>query len=150
MSFQVVKRLTVSANAANNETDIKDNRKYFLPKTKIENYNVLINRRNLYDQPVDDSIKQYDEVRKVSTGQGDDYATGCLLNYAHFKENYRLIVVDLSKQKALDADPRAIQQIVFQRVGGGADNTKRLYTVLKKSKETVLEFYKVTKSFVRI
>ena len=110
----------------------------------------MINRRNLYDQPVDDSIKQYDEVRKVSTGQGDDYATGCLLNYAHFKENYRLIVVDLSKQKALDADSRAIQQIVFQRVGGGADNTKRLYTVLKKSKETVLEFYKVTKSFVRI
>ena len=73
----------------------------------------MINRRNLYDQPVDDSIKQYDEVRKVSTGQGDDYATGCLLNYAHFKENYRLIVVDLSKQKALDADSRAIQQIVF-------------------------------------
>ena len=110
----------------------------------------MINRRNLYDQPVDDSIKQYDEVRKVSTGQGDDYATGCLLNYAHFKENYRLIVVDLSKQKALDADPRAIQQIVFQRVGGGADNTKRLYTILKKSKEAVLEFYKGTKSFVRI
>ena len=52
-------------------------------------------------------IKQYDEIRKVSTGYGDDYTTGCLLDYAYFKDNYRLIAVDLSKQKALDADPRA-------------------------------------------
>ena len=155
-SFQGVKRLFVLAyviaagDNAGQEAGIKDNKKYFLPRGEIKNYNVLIDGRNFYDQPINDLIKQYDEVRKVSTGQGDDYATGCLLNYAHFKENYRLIVVDLSKQKALDADPRAIQQIVFQRVGGGADNTKRLYTILKKSKETVLEFYKGTKSFVRI
>ena len=96
-------------------------------------------------QPINDLIKQYDEVRKVSTGQGDDYTTGSLLDYAYFKDNYRLIVVDLSKQKALDADPRAIQQIVFQGVVGGDDNTKiSLYTILKQSKETVLEFYKGT------
>ena len=69
-------------------------------------------------------IKQYDEVRKVSAGQGDDYTMGCLLDYAYFKDNYRLIVVDLSKQKALDVDLRAIQQIVFQGVIGEADNTK--------------------------
>ena len=104
----------------------------------------MIDGRNFYDQPINDLIKHYDEVRKVSTGQGDDYTTGCLLDYAYFKDNYRLIAVDLSKQKALDADPRAIQQIVFQGVVGGApDNTKiRLYTILEKSKETVLEFYK--------
>ena len=54
-------------------------------------------------------IKQYDEVRKVSTGHGDDYTTGSLLDYAYFKDNYKLIAVDLSKQKALGADPRAIQ-----------------------------------------
>ena len=90
-------------------------------------------------------IKQYDEVRKVSTGYGDDYTTGCLLDYAYFKDNYRLTAVDLSKQKALDADPRAIQQIVFQGVVGGANNTKiRLYTILEKSKETILEFAKGT------
>ena len=65
---------------------------------------------------------------EVSTGYGDDYATGCLLDYAYFKDNYRLIAIDLSKQKALDADPRAIQQIVFQGVAGGDDNTRiRLY-----------------------
>ena len=90
-------------------------------------------------------IKQYDEVRKVSTGHDDDYTTGSLLDYAYFKDNYKSIAVDLSKQKALDADPRAIQQIVFQGVVGGENNTKiRLYTILEKSKETILEFAKGT------
>ena len=149
-SFQGVRRLfvlayVVAAGAANDEAGIKDNKKYFLPRGEIKNYNVLIDGRNFYDQPINDLIKQYDEVRKVSTGYGDDYTTGCLLDYAYFKDNYRLIAVDLSKQKALDADPRAIQQIVFQGVVGGDDNTKiRLYTILKQLKETVLEFYKGT------
>ena len=89
--------------------------------------------------------KKYDEVRKVSAGHGDDCTTGSLLDYAYFKDNYRLIAVDLSKQKALDAEPTAIQQIVFQGVVGGDNNTKiRLYTILKQSKETMLEFYKKT------
>ena len=83
-------------------------------------------------------IKQYDEVRKVSTGHGDDYTTGSLLDYAYFKDNYRLIAVDFSKQKALDADPRAIQQKVFQGVVRADDNTKiRLYTILEQSKENM-------------
>ena len=68
-----------------------------------------------------------------------------MLNYAYFKDNYRLIAVNLSKQKNLDADPRVIQQIVFQRIAGGDYNTKIwLYTILEKSKETVLGFYKGT------
>ena len=101
--------------------------------------------KKIYDQPINELIKQDDEIKKVSTGQGDDYTTGCLLDYAYFKDNYRLIAVDLSKQKALDADPRAIQQIVFQGVVGGDNNTKiRLYTILEKSKETILEFAKGT------
>ena len=62
--------------------------------------------RNFYDQEIDDSIKQYDEIRKVSVGQVDDYTKDCLKKY------YRLIIADFSKQKALDADPRAIQQII--------------------------------------
>ena len=67
------------------------------------------------------------------------------MDYAYFKDNYRLIAVDLSKQKDLDVDPRAIQQIAFQRIVGGQKNIKiRLYTILKKSKETILEFAKRT------
>ena len=143
-SFQVVKRLFVLAyviatGAANNEADIKNNRKCFLPRAKIEIYNVLIDARNFYDQSINDLIKQYDEIRKISTGQSDDYTTENLLDYAYFKDNYRLIAVNLSKQNALDADPRVIQQTVFQGVAWGTDNTKiRLYTILEKSKETVL------------
>ena len=148
-SFQGVKRLFVLAyfiaDGGNDEAGIKSNKKYFLPRGEIKNYNVLIDGRNFYDQPINDLIKQYDEVRKVSTGQGDDYTTGCLLDYAYFKDNYKLIAVDLSKQKALDVDLSAIQKIVFQVVVGGNNNTKiRLYTILEQSKETVLEFYKGT------
>ena len=60
-------------------------------------------------------MKQYDEIRKISTGQGDDCKTGCLLNVAYFEKKNKLIAADLSKQKALDADPKAIQQINFTR-----------------------------------
>ena len=113
VSFQGVKVLFVLAyfiatSDVNNEADIKNNKKYFLPRREIINYNVLIDGRNIYDQPINDLIKQYDEVRKVSTGKSDDYTTGCLLDYAYFKDNCRLIAVKLSKQKALDADPTAI------------------------------------------
>ena len=60
----------------------------------------MINGRNVYDQTINDSIKQHDEVRKTSTGQGDDYNTGCLLDYPYLKDIYRLMAVDLFKQKA--------------------------------------------------
>ena len=66
---------------------------------EIKNYNVLIGGRHFYDQPINDLIKQYDKVRKGSTGQDDDYTTWCLLEYACFEDNYRLIAVDLSKKK---------------------------------------------------
>ena len=149
-SFQGVRRLlvlayVVAAGAANDEAGIKDNKKYFLPRGEIKNYNVLIDGRNFCGQPINDLIKHYDEAREVSIGHDDDYTTGSLLDYGYFKDNYRLIAVDLSKQRALDAHPRAIQQIVFQGFVGGDDNTKtRLYANLEQSKETVLEFCKGT------
>ena len=62
-------------------------RKYFLPRLKIENYNIEIDGRNFYDQLINDSIKQYDEIRKIPTGQGDDYTTGFLLDFAYFEKN---------------------------------------------------------------
>ena len=61
-----------------------------LPRIKIKNYNIEIDGRNFYDQPTDDIIKQYDEVRKVSTGQGDDYTTGCLLDFAYFLKKIQI------------------------------------------------------------
>ena len=87
---------------------INSHRKYFLPRVEIKYCNTEIDRRNFYDQPINDLIKQDDEVRKISAGQDDDYTTGCLLDFAYFKNNCRLIAADLSQQKVLDADSRAI------------------------------------------
>ena len=87
-------------------------------------------------------IKQYNEVRKISTGQGDDYTTGCWLDYIYFKDDFRRITADLSKQKALDADPKAIQQIIF--TGQVDDEALTVFYILEKSKETILEFSKGT------
>ena len=130
-------------NPADDTAGIKNNKKYFLPRGEIKNY-VLIDGRNFYDQPINDFIKQFGEVRKISTGYGDDYTTSFLLDHTYFKDHYRLIVVDLSKQNILDADPRAIQQIVFQGVVQGANNTKiRLYAILEQSKETMLEIISI-------
>ena len=81
---------------------------------KIKNYNIEIDGRNFYDQSINDSIQQYDKIRKLSTWQGDDYTTDYLLDYVCFKNDFRLITADLSKQKAFDADPKAIQQIILQ------------------------------------
>ena len=79
-------------------------------------------------------------------GQGDDYTAGCLLHFAYFEKNYRLIAADLSKQKALDADPRAIQQIIVtDKLKSAEENTRVIiYYILEQSKETTLQFSKVT------
>ena len=121
-------------------------KKYFLPRIKTDKYNIEIDGRNFYDQPVTDLIKQYDEVRKISTGQGDDYTTGCLLDFDYFEKNYKIIAADLSKQKALDADSRAIQQIIFTgEIKSTVENTRVIiFYLLEKSKETILEFSKGT------
>ena len=66
-------------------------RRYFLPRVKIKNYNIEIDGRNFYDQPINDLIKQCDEVRKISIGQGDDYTTACLLDFSYFEKKYRFI-----------------------------------------------------------
>ena len=95
-------------SSGDNITNENSYRRYFRLRLKIKNYNIQIDGRNFYDQSINDSIKQDDEMRKISTGQGDDYTTGCILDFAYFEKSYRLIAADLSKQKALDADSRAI------------------------------------------
>ena len=82
----------------------------------------------------------------ITTGNEDDYTTGCLLDYQYFKDHYQLIAVDLSKQKELDADPRAIQQTEFY---GKLETNLQVCKALEKSKETVLEFYKGTAKVLR-
>ena len=84
-----------------------------IPNVKIKDYNVMVDGKNVFDQPVKNDKVTHEKIRKITTGQGDDYTTGCLLDYIYFKNFYEMIAVDLSKQKALYADPKAIQQINF-------------------------------------
>ena len=77
---------TADDNDNHNHVSIDSFKKYFLPRVKVENYNIEIDGRNFYDQSINDSIKKYDEIRKISTGQGDDYTTGCLLDFAYFEK----------------------------------------------------------------
>ena len=80
---------------------------------EIKNYNVKIDGKFFFDQPINNDAKTYENIRKIATGQGDDYTIGCLLDYPYFKENYKMIEIDLNKQQAFDANPKAIQQINF-------------------------------------
>ena len=136
-SFQGVNRLFVLAfEGDNNRTG---HNSYYLPTVEIKDYNIMINGENVFDQPIKNNKVTYDNIRKVATGQGDDYTTGCLLDYPYFADTYKMIAVDLSKQHALDADPRAIQQINFTANVDRAGNT-RVYFILEEIKETILDF----------
>ena len=100
----------------------------------------MINGGNLFDEPIKDNKVTYENIRKIAIVQGDDYITGCLLYYSYFKDSYKMIAVDLSKQQALDADPRrSVQQINFTANLYTAGNT-RIYFILEKSLETFLDF----------
>ena len=99
----------------------------------------MINGENFFDQPIKDDKVTYENMRKVATGKGDNYTTGCLLDYPYFRDNYKMTDVDLTRHQALDADPRAIQQINFTANLDRADNT-RIYFILEESKGTKLNF----------
>ena len=95
--------------------------------------------KNFFNQPVKNNKVTSENIRNIATGQGDDYSTGCLLDYIYFKSYYTMIIVDLSKQQALDADPKAIQEINFTANLDRAGNA-RIYFILEEAKETVLDF----------
>ena len=136
-SFQGVNRPFVLAFENDNHRTIHD--RYYLPNVEIKDYNIMISGENFFDQPKKNNKVTYDNNRKIATGQGYDYTTGCLLDYSYFANTYKMIAVDLSKQQALDADPRAIQQINFTANLDRAGN-KRVYFILEEAKETILDF----------
>ena len=125
--FQGVNRFFVLA--FEDDTQKTSTSGYFLPNVEIKDTKTMINGENFYDQPIKNNKVTYENIRKIAAGQGDDYATGCLL--------------DLSKQQALDADPRANQQINFTANLDRAANT-RIYFILQEEKETILDFSQET------
>ena len=122
--------------------------KYFLPRVDIKDYNALTNGVSFYDQNINEDFMKHEELRKVINGRGEDYTTGSLLDYDYWSKNCKIICCDLSKQKVLDINPKANQQIEFIYK---LDNTRaapgtkaQILTVLKKEKETILECSKGT------
>ena len=99
----------------------------------------MIDSKSFFDQPINSMTKTYENIRNISTGQGDDYTTACLLDYSYFKNYYKMIAIHLSKQQELDADPRAIQQINFT-ANLDRDRNTTMFFITEKAKENVLEF----------
>ena len=99
----------------------------------------MIDGRNFFDQPINSMSKTNENIRKIATGIGDDYTTGCLLDYPYFKDSYKMIAIDLSRQNELDADSRAIQQINFTANLDRTANTK-IFFITEEAKETIFEF----------
>ena len=137
-SFQDVNILFVMTyNRANDQPTRIGQQKNYLPRIDLKKYNVIIDGRNVYDNPIESDIEKYRELKKVMIGKGEDYTTGSLLDFSYFDKHYKLVADDLSKQKELDPDPRANQQIEFKYMLG---TNSTIYWVLEKSKETILEF----------
>ena len=136
-SFQGVNRLFILA--FEHDAQRISAKGYYLPNVEIKNYNVMINGENVSDQPIKNDKVTYENIRKICTSSGDDYTTGSFLDYPYFKDIYKMITVDLSKQQALDADPRTIQQINFTANLDRAGNT-RIYFILEETKENILNF----------
>ena len=130
-NFQGVNKLFVLS--FNNDDGLESHKQYYLPTMEIKDYNVMIDGRNFFDEPIKNDLKTCDNIRKIATGQGDDYTTGCLLDYLYFRKYYQLIAIDLSKQQKLDADAKAIQQINFIR---NLDNAEfaAMFFIIEKAK----------------
>ena len=124
--------------AYENDTQRTSYKGYYLPNVEVKDYNVTINGENFFDQPIKNYKVTYENIRKIATSQGDYYTTGCLVNYPYVNDTYKMIAIDLIKQPPLDVDPRAIQQINFTANLDRACNT-RIYFILEKAKETVLD-----------
>ena len=136
-SFQGINRFFVLA--FEDDTQRTSHSNYYLPNIEIKDYNIMINGENVFHQPIKNNKVTYENIRKITTGQGDDYTTGCLLDYLYFMDTYKMIAVDLSKQQALGSDPRAIQQINFT-ANLDRDGHTRFYFILEEAKETILDF----------
>ena len=140
-SFQGVNRPFVLS--FKDDDSWENHKQYYLPTVEIKDYNVMIDGRSFFDQPIKNDLRTYDNIRKIETGQSDGYATGCLLDYPYFKKHYKSIAKDLSKQQNVDADPKAIQQINFTRNIDRAENTT-MFFIAEEAKESVLDFSKGT------
>ena len=96
----------------------------------------MIDRQNFFDRPIKNNSRTYDNIWKIATGQGDDYTTVFLLDYNYFNIYHKMIAIDLSKQQAIDADPKATQQNNFTgNLNRDEMQIQQCFSLLKKQKK---------------
>ena len=137
-SFSGVNRLFVLSCANINDKTVY--KFFFLPTVKIQNQNARIDGRDFFDQPVKNISRAYESIRKITTGQAD-YTTACFLDYNYFRDYFKKIAIDLSKEQALDADPKATQQINF---AGNLENNASIFFIIEEVEETILDYSQPT------
>ena len=122
------------AGEINTTKDYRDSfSHYFVPNVRKKDFNVLIDGKGFFDLPVKNEEEAYEKI--IDMSNNNDYTTGNLLDFAYFKENYRLIAIDLSKQTKLK-DPQQISFIGKLLATGGAT----MFFIIEKSEETTLNF----------
>ena len=122
-----------------NKDDRTVHKNYHLLTVEIKDYYVMIDGQNFFNQTVKNHLVTYNSIRNTATGQRDDYTTGCLRDYNHYE---KMRAIDLSKQKALDADPKPIQQNIFAgNLDRGEDVNDNIiiFFIIEEAKETILD-----------
>ena len=109
--------------------------KYHVPKVEIKDFNVLIDGKPFFEIPVKNKEEAYEQVIEMS--KNNDYTTGNLLDYEYFKDNYKLIAIDLSKQVELK-NPDLKQQINF--IGRFEENNATIFFIIEEEKESTFDF----------
>ena len=127
-SFQGVNRLL--GLPFENETQWTSYKRYYLPTREIKNYNVVTDGQNFFDHEIRNSLITYDHIQNIVTGREDNYKTGRLLDYNHFKNYCKMIVINLRKQQVLDAHPKAIQQVSFT---GNIEQQATKFLIIKET-----------------
>ena len=140
-TFTNINRLFVLSFARDNPGEKRDSH-YYVPNARIKDFNILIDAKGFFDLPVKDEEKAYEKIIEISNN--DDYTTGNLLDFVYFKENYKLIAIDLSKQTKLK-DP---QQINFIGKLEKQDHRATMFFIIEKSEETDFDFLQNSATFI--
>ena len=141
-SCQRVNRLFVFS--FKDEDGWENYKQYYLPIVEIEDHNVMIDGKNFFYHSIKSYVKTYDNIRKIATGQGDNYTTGCLLDYPYFKKYYEVIAIDLSKQQKLNAYPKAMQETFTGKLNR-AESVRMYFVIEEATKSSARNFYWKTK-----
>ena len=118
-----------------NEDDRTSFSKYYVPKVEIKDFDVLIEGKPYFKIPVKNKEEGYEAI--IETSKNNDYTTGNLLDYEYFKDHYKLIAIDLSKQIELE-NPNLKQQINF--TGRLEENNAAMFFITEKKEEATFDF----------